>query len=158
MQLAISNITSDDEIEGLRTVLAQASFADGRQTAGWSAALVKANEQAVVDPNAVDDAASAIAVKLIAHPVFELAARPRNLIKYQISRYQPGMAYGTHVDNAVMDGERTDVSFTLFLSDPHRYGGGELVIETASGEEAVKAAGRQRLRLSFRHASPGRAK
>jgi PKHD-type hydroxylase len=54
------------------------------------------------------------------------------------SRYQPGHAYGTHVDNALIGGVRTDVSFTLFLADPAAYEGGELIIDTPSGEEAFK--------------------
>jgi PKHD-type hydroxylase len=48
------------------------------------------------------------------------------------------MTYGTHVDDALMHGMRTDVSFTLFLSDPEDYDGGELIIDTAAGEDAVK--------------------
>jgi PKHD-type hydroxylase len=56
------------------------------------------------------------------------------------SAYEPGMHYGSHVDDALMAGIRTDVSFTLFLSDPESYGGGELTIESASGEDAVKLA------------------
>jgi PKHD-type hydroxylase len=54
------------------------------------------------------------------------------------SRYEGGMHYGSHVDDALMQGMRTDVSFTLFLSEPESYDGGELVIESASGEDAVK--------------------
>ena len=54
------------------------------------------------------------------------------------SAYEPGMRYGSHVDDALMQGMRTDVSFTLFLSDPDSYDGGELVIESASGEDAMK--------------------
>jgi PKHD-type hydroxylase len=54
------------------------------------------------------------------------------------SAYEPGMRYGSHVDDALMQGMRTDVSFTLFLSEPASYDGGELVIESASGEDAVK--------------------
>jgi PKHD-type hydroxylase len=50
------------------------------------------------------------------------------------------MTYGTHVDDALMQGMRSDVSFTLFLSDPQSYQGGELVIESASGEDEVKLA------------------
>jgi PKHD-type hydroxylase len=60
------------------------------------------------------------------------------LTPLMFSRYEPGMNYGSHVDDALMQGLRTDVSFTLFLSDPESYDGGELVIETASGEDAIK--------------------
>ena len=54
------------------------------------------------------------------------------------SRYESGMQYGSHVDDALMDGMRTDVAFTLFLSDPTSYDGGELTIESAAGEETFK--------------------
>ena len=57
------------------------------------------------------------------------------------SRYEPGMEYGTHVDNAVMSGRppvRSDVSLTLFLSEPDTYDGGELTIQTMTGEEQIK--------------------
>jgi PKHD-type hydroxylase len=55
-----------------------------------------------------------------------------------ISRYKPGKKYGTHVDDALMRGMRTDVSFTLFLAEPETYEGGALVIETAAGEHEFK--------------------
>jgi predicted 2-oxoglutarate/Fe(II)-dependent dioxygenase YbiX len=67
------------------------------------------------------------------------------------------MQYGSHVDDALMQGMRTDVSFTLFLSDPESYDGGELVIESASGEDAVRGlADRhvQRHLAEERHAEP----
>jgi PKHD-type hydroxylase len=76
--------------------------------------------------------------RLLANPVFQIAVRPKRIVRAMFSRHKSGDSYGTHVDNALMDGERTDVSFTLFLSDPEHYSGGELVIETAAGEEAVK--------------------
>ena len=66
--------------------------------------------------------------------------RPKALSPLLFSRYEKGMHYGSHVDDALMDGMRTDVSFTLFLSDPKSYDGGELVIESASGEETFKLA------------------
>jgi PKHD-type hydroxylase len=54
------------------------------------------------------------------------------------SRYEPGHEYGAHVDDPLMAGKRSDVSFTLFLSDPASYEGGELVLDTPLGEEAIK--------------------
>ena len=64
--------------------------------------------------------------------------RPKALTPLLFSRYETGMHYGSHVDDALMGGMRTDVSFTLFLSDPKSYDGGELTIESASGEETFK--------------------
>jgi PKHD-type hydroxylase len=75
---------------------------------------------------------------LLHHEVFVAAARPKRLVRLLISRYEPGMTYGTHVDDALMDGVRPDLSFTLFLSDPATYEGGALVIEDTYGERMVK--------------------
>ena len=67
---------------------------------------------------AVDQALAQIEAALLAHEVFVAAARPKAIVRLLISRYEPGMTYGTHVDDALMGGVRTDLSFTLFLSDP----------------------------------------
>ena len=73
---------------------------------------------------------------------FERFAFPRNMKPIMFSRYEPGMEYGTHVDNAVHVGASTgavaDVSLTLFLSEPDTYDGGELTIQTMTGEEQIK--------------------
>ena len=66
---------------------------------------------------------------LLGNALFKAAAMPKSFVKILVSRYQPGMSYGAHVDDALMGGVRTDLSFTLFLSDPETYGGGALVIE-----------------------------
>ena len=79
-----------------------------------------------------------LAAKIAENEVFQLAVRPKKLSPLTISRYQPGMSYGTHVDDALMGGMRSDVSFTLFLADPSSYDGGELVIESPAGEEDLK--------------------
>ena len=99
--------------------------------------LVKSNLQA--GPGAeVERLRELVETRLSEHPVFALATRPKTIIGPLFSRYQPGHAYGTHVDDALIAGARTDVSFTLFLADPESYDGGELIIDTASGEEAFK--------------------
>jgi PKHD-type hydroxylase len=139
MILAISDILSQGDVTALRHALAQASFVPGEVTAGWSAQPVKSNLQAHDSPE-VGAMRSLVRTRLIEHPVFALAARPKTVIGPLFARYQPGHTYGTHVDNALMGGARTDVSFTLFLSDPASYDGGELVIDTPSGEEAFKLA------------------
>ncbi len=73
-------------------------------------------------------------------PYSRLATRPKTILGPLFSRYQPGHAYGAHVDDALMGGVRTDVAFTLFLSEPGSCDGGELIIDTAAGEEAFKLA------------------
>jgi PKHD-type hydroxylase len=112
------------------------SFELGHQTAGWHAKGVKNNQQAIgADSEAVRKMVEA---KLNAHPVFKAAAQPRQIIKTLVSRYQAGMSYGSHIDEPLMAGIRTDLSFTLFLSDPNSYDGGALVIETSDGANEVK--------------------
>ena len=139
MQLSINAILSPDEASDLRRRLASALFEDGSATAGWAAASVKRNEQAVASVE-IEDLLHATGGRLTANAVFQLAARPKRIVKAMFSRYVADHvhAYGTHVDNALIDGERTDVSFTLFLSEPQSYDGGELVIESSGGEEAIK--------------------
>ena len=67
-----------------------------------------------------------------------MAALPQKFAKILISRYTPGMHYGAHIDDPVIAGTRTDLSFTLFLSDPESYQGGELILKKHDGDELVK--------------------
>jgi PKHD-type hydroxylase len=137
MQIVIGNVLSVNEIMLVREALARANFEDGRETAGFAARMVKHNRQAANDGK-IETVRKLVESRILGHEVFALAVRPKTLTTIMFSAYEPGMRYGSHVDDALMQGIRTDVSFTLFLSDPARYDGGELVIESASGEEAVK--------------------
>ncbi len=138
MYTVIGDVLIGDEVAAARKVLAGAEFADGKATAGWHARLVKNNLQASSRDASVVKLRDTLAEKIASNPVFRLLARPKALTPLILSRYEPGMAYGSHVDDALMNGVRTDVSFTLFLSDPDTYEGGALVIETSGGEEDVK--------------------
>lgn len=139
MQIVIGAVLSADEIALVRETLAQAGFEDGRATAGFAARLVKNNEQATADRR-IETIRRLVEERILASDVFEMAVRPKTLTAVMFSRYESGMQYGSHVDDALMQGTRTDVSFTLFLSEPDSYDGGELVIENASGEDAIKLA------------------
>ena len=112
------------------------SFSSGKATAGWYARDVKHNDQS--SGPAAQMAMEQVKAALLAHALFTSVARPKSFVKTLVSRYRPGMAYGSHVDNALMGGVRTDMSFTLFLSDPTTYQGGELVIEGHDGDTSVK--------------------
>jgi PKHD-type hydroxylase len=124
------------ELVGL---LERVPFEDGKATAGWSARLVKQNTQASADP-AIDMWRDRIAGLVAQHPMFQIAAMPKRIIGPLFSRYGVGDAYGAHVDEPVMDGARVDLSFTLFLSAPETYDGGELSIDSTAGVEAHKHA------------------
>ena len=140
MIVQIGGVLPSETVNSLRQALAAeaGAFKAGAATAGWHAREVKKNEQA-----SGPVAAKAIAVvgeALNAHAVFKAVARPKALVGLLVSRYGPGMEYGAHVDNAMMNGIRTDLSFTVFLAPPEAYEGGELVIEGNDGEQAVKLA------------------
>jgi PKHD-type hydroxylase len=137
MILPIGNILSGEEAAEIREELATLRFEDGKATAGWNARLVKNNRQAAGNARG-DTLKRKLAERILANEVFTTAVRRKALTPLLISRYEPGHAYGSHVDDALMGGMRTDVSFTLFLAEPDSYEGGELVIEMPSGDERIK--------------------
>ncbi|MCP8937372.1 Fe2+-dependent dioxygenase [Alsobacter sp. SYSU M60028] len=137
MIITIQDVLNTDDLQTIMGVVPQLAYEDGRATAGWAAREVKDNEQASPG-RALDALRCMISQRILANEVFALAVRPKALTPLIISRYGAGRRYGAHVDDALMNGMRTDVSFTLFLVDPDAYDGGELVIETTSGEESFK--------------------
>lgn len=114
-------------------------FVDGRSTAGWHARQHKHNLQAQAS-GPVAKLMKELTTVIAGHELMQAAARPKSIIRLLLSRYDEGMHYGNHVDDAIMDGQRTDVSFTVFLSDPDSYDGGELVIDEPSAERPFKLA------------------
>ena len=138
MQIVIGHVLSADEIETIYAALARAHFVDGKATAGFAARTVKNNRQAEGSDRSLATIRQLVAERILGNEVFRLAVRPKALSPLLFSRYESGMHYGSHVDDALMDGMRTDVAFTLFLSDPTSYDGGELTIESAAGEETFK--------------------
>jgi PKHD-type hydroxylase len=114
-----------------------ALFEDGKPTAGKTAKRVKNNVQAQAD-STTQAVLKMIENALLDHAVFQAAALPSKFAKMMINRYDPGMDYGPHVDEAYIAGTRTDLSFTLFLSDPESYEGGELIIQKDDGDEVIK--------------------
>ena len=138
MKLHIADVLPPARIASMRLALEreEASFSPGKATAGWQAREVKNNDQSAGP--AAQEVMEDIRAALMANPVFLSAARPKAFVKTLVSRYRPGMAYGTHTDDALMGGMRNDLSFTCFLSEPADYDGGELVLEGNEGEETVK--------------------
>lgn len=138
MRIAIANVISPQEAAEFRKRLESVRFLDGRATAGFAAREVKDNRQADVLDRNTAVLRDEIAERIGANELFKLAARPKQLTSVMFSKYEPGMRYGSHVDDALMGGLRADVSFTLFLSEASAYDGGELVIDSASGEDEIK--------------------
>ncbi|MCG6885412.1 MAG: Fe2+-dependent dioxygenase [Silicimonas sp.] len=141
MILAIENILSPAEAEAFGEAAAGLTFGDGKATAGRFAREVKANDQAERTPEA-EAMLNLIRDKVAGHPVFASAVRPRAFTPLILSRYREGQTYGMHVDDALMKGVRTDVSFTLFLSNSNAYEGGALEIsDTFESREVRLPAG-----------------
>lgn len=141
MLFRIPQVLSPEDLTQISDVLAVAEFVDGKLTAGWHAKAVKNNQQLKSVLPEAKDLKRKVRSALLRNPLFQAAVRPRAIHTLLFSRYDAGMSYGRHTDNAMMGGQefhRSDVSFTLFLNNPSDYEGGELVIEGADDERAYK--------------------
>lgn len=140
MILCIASVLNAAALAQVRAVLAGAEFEDGRRTAGWAARSVKNNLQVPGGSDAHSKIAQMTFEALSANEVVQASALPRAYRPPLVSRYETGMGYGRHVDDAVMGSPpmRTDLSFTLFLSDPAAYEGGELMLGMPEGDHSYK--------------------
>lgn len=142
MILVIDAIPDPADLAAIAERIALLEWRDGRETAGAVARAVKRNEQAVLDGPAGRALKEELGRIVGDHPVVRAAAQPRRLSPLLISRTGEGGHYGPHVDNALMGKGasrlRTDLSFTLFLTPPGDYEGGELVIHAAGITQAIK--------------------
>ncbi|WP_161594661.1 Fe2+-dependent dioxygenase [Marimonas lutisalis] len=137
MPIVLSDVVSAVEARVLHDAAAALPFEDGAKTAGRTARAVKDNQQGKPGPetNAVLDKVKAA---MLAHPVLQAVAYPKGFAGMMVTRTEGGGQYGDHVDNALMAGRRTDVSFTLFLSEPGSYDGGALTIADRVEERQFK--------------------
>lgn len=148
MLLHVPKVLSVEQVAHCRERLAQAGWADGRITAGYQSAKAKDNAQLPENDPVARELGAIILDALAKNPTFFSAALPQRVFPPLFNRYEGGQAFGFHVDNAIrydrsrggMDTVRTDLSATLFLSDPDDYEGGELVVEDAFGSHIVKLA------------------
>jgi len=121
MRIVISNILTSTDLETIRQDLPALRLVDGRTTAGYAARKVKNNRQAAASDTSAEKIKDLVLQQLKANEVFRAAVRPKMFGPLLISSYRDGMAYGAHVDDALMNGMRTDVAFTLFLNKPSDY-------------------------------------
>ena len=140
--LTIAEVLEPEDVVRVRDGLAKTPFADGKRTAGGDARRVKVNRQADSNDAGVQALAGFVRKALERNNLVQTYVRPARWSRLMFNRYGPGETYGLHVDDPVM-GEaetrlRTDLSFTLFLSDPAAYEGGELLIDGLDGERVVK--------------------
>jgi PKHD-type hydroxylase len=144
MMMHIPRVLTAEQVAHCREVFAQAHWEDGRSTAGYQSAQVKKNLQLPESSPAARALGELVLGALERSALFISAVLPQRVFPPLFNRYEPGMNFGSHVDNAIrpISGTplrlRTDVSATLFLSDPESYDGGELVVEDTYGSHSVK--------------------
>lgn len=142
MSLILQSVLGGEDIARVRAELAEISWAPGKRTAGPAARAVKENLQAPGDDPRTQALERFVREALERHPLFEITARPQRVSRLLFSRYEPGMAYGAHTDDALIGSGpgrvRTDLAFTLFLSESASYEGGALVVESALGEQEIR--------------------
>lgn len=142
MLLSIPDILSPAQVARFRERLEEADWADGRITAGHQSSRAKDNAQLPESSPLARELGDAVIDAVSRNETFFSAALPRRIFPPLFNRYRGGQSFGYHVDNAIRYDRgqpvRTDLSATLFLSDPDSYDGGELVIEDTFGTQQVK--------------------
>jgi len=144
MLVSIPQVLSPDEVGQFRTYLDKADWQDGTSTAGSIARHVKKNQQLDDTKEPAMSLGNHILRVLSQNPIFVSAALPDKIYPPKFNRYCEAQTYGAHIDGSLMQIPgtkqtlRTDLSATLFLSDPDEYDGGELSIETQYGTQTVK--------------------
>jgi PKHD-type hydroxylase len=135
-------VRTPEELNWVTSQLLNGEFVDGKITAGVGASSVKNNLQLKADSPLANELNKVVIPALWRAQLFQRATRPKIIRPAIFSKYESGMKYGTHIDNALMGGKnymmRTDLSVTVFLSPASSYTGGELVIKSLHKEQAVK--------------------
>ena len=144
MILHIPNVLSKEQLDECRQLLNKADWIDGKLTAGNQAINVKSNLQLAENSQTLSYLREVITNALKTNPLFISAAIPNHIISPFVNRYENNAAYGNHVDNSILydatveKSFRTDVSCSLFFTEPQEYEGGEMVIEDTFGTHEVK--------------------
>lgn len=142
MLITISNVLDADHLTLLRGLVAALAWKDGAETAGDVAKHVKHNQQADLTMGVGQKVEQILRGAVTENEVLNAAAIPHRFSKLLLSKTETDGGYGLHIDNPFMQAEglslRTDLSFTLFLSAPEDYAGGELVIEHAGQTHELK--------------------
>ncbi len=144
MLISIPNVLNKAQVAQCRQLMDAAEWVDGNVTSGHQSALAKNNMQLPEGSPVARQVGDLIQDALGQNPLFISAALPLKVFPPLFNRYEGGQAFGTHVDNAIrhLRGTnfriRSDLSATLFFSEPEDYDGGELTIEDVYGEQKVK--------------------
>jgi PKHD-type hydroxylase len=144
MLLTIADVLTPEVTKACRMMLDDAEWVDGKVTAGHQSAMTKQNSQVPEGSAVARQVGETILKALGTQPMFRSAALPLKVFPPLFNRYAGGQNFGTHVDNAIRTHAasgsriRTDLSCTLFFSEPEEYDGGELSVEDTYGVHRVK--------------------
>jgi PKHD-type hydroxylase len=144
MLLNVPDVLTAEQVAQARQILDEAQWVDGRVTAGHQSARAKDNMQLPEDHPAARQLGDMILTALQRNPLFISAALPLRVFPPLFNRYTGGQSFGNHVDNAIRQVTgtahriRTDLSATLFFTNPDEYDGGELLVEDTYGVHSVK--------------------
>lgn len=144
MLIQIPNVLNLEQVNECRTALTHAQWIDGKVTAGHQSAQAKHNLQLPEESEVAQYIGAMITEALSQQPLFIAAALPKQIFPPLFNCYQAGGNFGLHVDNAIRQLPnstqriRTDLSATLFFTNPDEYEGGELLIEDTYGAKSVK--------------------
>ena len=144
MMVHIPDVLTPDQVARCRDVMVKADWVDGNVTAGHQSRKVKYNLQLPEESQTARELGEMVLKAIYRSPLFMSAVLPKQVFPPLFNRYDAGMVFGSHVDNAIRSHAtmpvriRTDISATLFISDPDDYDGGELTVEDTYGSHAVK--------------------
>lgn len=144
MLITIPDVLTPEQVRQARVLLDNAEWVDGKVTAGHQSALAKNNAQLPENSPVAQQLGEMVLNALGQSPLFISAALPSKIFPPLFNRYAGGQNFGTHVDNAIRQVTgtpfriRTDLSCTLFFSNPEEYDGGVLNIEDVYGVQSVK--------------------
>jgi PKHD-type hydroxylase len=144
--LQIPGLLPKEEVARLRALIDAAEWVDGNVTSGFQSGLAKRNRQLPEESAAAREAGAVIVAALNRNPLFVAGALPATIFPPLFNRYGVGEGFGDHIDNSIRqsrDGSvriRTDLSMTVFLSEPEDYDGGELTVDDTYGVHQVKLA------------------
>ena len=141
MLASIDHLISAQNLTKIRQLLDESQFVDGKLSAGDVAQRMKNNQEMSTSSQHLRELNELVMGNLVRHPKYRAVVWPKHIAAPFYARYEAGMSYGEHVDDPIMgqgDLYRTDVSITVFLSEPDEYEGGELTIQDSYGSTQIK--------------------
>lgn len=144
MLVTIPDLLNPAQLDAVCSVIRRGNFVDGKLSAGKDAQVIKNNQELAPDEDSYSALNNVVMTELVQNPVYLQTAMPARICAPIYARYEPGMAYGGHIDDPIMGPPgsryRSDISITIFLNRPEEYEGGELCIESSAGNTEIKLA------------------